>query len=164
MEDLAMPTGQYPRKIKPLFERLLAKAFPEPNSGCWLFTCYLNENGYGEISISTSKSRLAHRVSYELHKGPIDVGGYVMHKCNNPCCINPDHLEVGTQADNMAHCVRTGRIARAERMPQTKINQDIADAICASHKSNTDLAQQYSISQALVHGIRRNKLWNRASR
>ena len=70
-----------------------------PWSGCWLWLGPTNR-GYGSLWYSWIKS-LAHRVSWELFRGPIPDGLYVLHKCDIKCCVNPDHLYVGTQADNI---------------------------------------------------------------
>ncbi len=90
----------------------------EPNSGCWLWLRSLNNKGYGKLcGLGGERSMLAHRFSYELHKGPIPEGLVLDHKCHTPSCVNPDHLEAVTQKENMrrsklAHIVRTGRCAQ----------------------------------------------------
>ena len=90
---------------------------PEPNSGCWLWVRSLNNKGYGKLcGFGNERSVLAHRFSYELHKGSIPDGLVLDHKCRTPACVNPDHLEAVTQKENsrrgaLAHIVRTGRCA-----------------------------------------------------
>ena len=83
------------------------RAFFEPNTGCWLWDGR-DIKGYGAVSVA-NKSKLAHRVSYEYHKGPIPDGMFVLHKCDMPLCINPEHLFLGTHAENMADMKRKGR-------------------------------------------------------
>jgi len=74
----------------------------EPNSGCWLWTRSLNNMGYGKFcGVLTGKWMLAHRFSYELHRGPIPAGKVLDHKCRTPSCVNPDHLEPVTFAENV---------------------------------------------------------------
>lgn len=90
-----------------LEERFHDKYIPEPNSGCWLWIANANRTGYG--CLSDSKQRLAHRISWEIHRGPIPEGLYVLHKCDVPICVNPEHLFLGTHQDNMDDMVRKGR-------------------------------------------------------
>ena len=94
-----------------LRERFERKFMPEPISGCWIWTGSLNKrhNGYGQIRIGDGKPLLAHRASYELHIGTIPDGMCVLHKCDVPCCVNPNHLFLGTHADNMRDCHSKGR-------------------------------------------------------
>jgi hypothetical protein len=75
---------------------------------CWLWTASLNNKGYGKIG-EGKKILLAHRVSWELHFGPIPDRLCVLHKCDNPKCVNPDHLFLGTQKDNAQDMVRKNR-------------------------------------------------------
>ena len=103
---------------KPFVERFMDKVSPEPNSGCWLWTGCCISSGYGQISLG-GKVRYAHRTYYELVKGPIAKGLYLDHKCRVRCCVNPDHLEVVTNRENVlrgigqsaqnarkTHCIR----------------------------------------------------------
>lgn len=79
---------------------------------CWLWTGGVDAEGYGRFQIARV-SRLAHRVSWELAKGPIPDGMAVLHKCDRPACVAPHHLFLGTQIDNIADCVAKGRQGRA---------------------------------------------------
>lgn len=114
-----MPTGVYPRRSKPLAERFWEKV--RKSDGCWEWTGSRNAAGYGKLSEGAAGSpRLrAHRVSWELANGPVPAGLWVLHRCDNPPCVRPDHLWLGTRLDNMQDCARKGRInthaARAVR-------------------------------------------------
>jgi len=79
--------------------RLFEKIIPEPNSGCWLWAGSVNGDGYGKI-FAFGGPRYAHRVSYEIHKGPIPQGMQIDHLCRNPACVNPDHLEAVSNREN----------------------------------------------------------------
>jgi hypothetical protein len=88
-----------------------ARHTPEPNCGCWLWTGHVNRAGYGVIDRGGRKLG-AHRVSYEMNKGQIPHGLVVRHTCDVPSCVNPDHLLIGTQADNIQDAVKRNRIHR----------------------------------------------------
>ena len=84
---------------KKLLDRFMAKVSPEPNSGCWLWVGAITAQGYGSIGKGV-KTYMAHRVSYELFKGPIPAELHIDHLCRVRCCVNPDHLEAVTRAVN----------------------------------------------------------------
>jgi hypothetical protein len=81
--------------------------------GCWLWTATKNNKGYGLFRPGGSApKRLAHRISYEMHCEPIPDGLIVMHACDNPACVNPEHLSLGSKKGNMQDCKAKGRVSR----------------------------------------------------
>lgn len=121
-----MPKGVYQRKkrtreeiIASLRTRLIKMHMPEPNTGCWLFMGYVDNLGYGIIAEIKRKRIKAHRVSYAVFKCEIPGGMDVMHSCDVRCCINPEHLSLGTHQDNMTDMARKGRSnSRGRRVPK----------------------------------------------
>lgn len=105
------------RPCKPMKQRLVNLMVPEPNTGCWLFLGQLYRNGYGKINVA-KKTTSAHRVSYETFKGEIGEL-WVLHKCDTPCCINPDHLFLGTRQDNVDDMMRKGRKQASKKKKAT---------------------------------------------
>lgn len=96
-------------------QRLLEKSIPEPNSGCWLWLGGMESRGdYGTFTMRALGyiGKKAHRVSYEMFVEDIPEGMVVMHTCDIPSCINPDHLRLGTQAENMRDMALKGRQAK----------------------------------------------------
>src|SRR5262245_5445855 len=148
-----MPRGVYERKITSLKDRLLAQAMPVTERGCWFFLGSLNHAGYGQINDGFGKCLLAHRASYEIHFGNIPAGLRVLRSCDIPYCVNPDHLSVGTDADNVADKVRKWRHKR-------KLTADeVASIRSDKHSTHAHLSKQYGISATQVSNIRANRQW-----
>lgn len=140
-------------KFTPLKERLLTKIKIDPETGCWNWTGCKNRGGYGTINID-NRSTLAHRASYATYRGPVSRRIKVLHRCDNPECINPDHLFLGTQKENVADKVAKGRQARF------KLTADDISAIRAARGTfQRQLARQYGVTQALISRILSGKLW-----
>lgn len=101
-----------PRKAKPpklsLEERFWQNVGIDDSDRCWLWHGSKNNAGYGSIGFR-KKSIMAHRLSWRLHFGNIPAGQVVMHKCDNPGCVNPDHLQLGTYRDNARDAIDKGR-------------------------------------------------------
>jgi hypothetical protein len=97
---------------KTLAERFWEKVDRQAE-GCWNWKAAKQHNGYGYLHAGGGKTRKparAHRVSWELHNGPIPEGLWVLHKCDNPSCVRPDHLFLGDRVDNMNDAAAKGRV------------------------------------------------------
>lgn len=103
------------KKYDSLQEKLEALSIPEPNSGCWLWTRAVNKDGYGLTSWNGVHIR-AHRASLQIKLGrPLEADECACHHCDNPPCVNPDHLWVGTPGDNARDRDKKGRTAQPPR-------------------------------------------------
>ena len=97
-----------------MIERFMSKVEPIPESGCWLWTGSTNDKGYGWTGLS-GMPRLAHRAAYTLLVAPIPEGMNVCHKCDVRSCVNPTHLFVGSQRDNIRDASAKKRLAGQEK-------------------------------------------------
>lgn len=138
-------------------ERLAELSVAE-ESGCIRFTGHLDGEGYGRIMVARVKY-MAHRLSYSLNSGPIPDGYVVRHKCDNPSCINPEHLEVGTQADNIADKVSRGRQARGSGVGRAILTEEAVREIRSSPLKVSELSTLYGVSVVSIRNILRRKTW-----
>lgn len=150
--------------------RFVPKMGKPLKSGCVPFTG-ANNNGYGLFSWrhqlgEDCRTLGAHVASYRLFKGEVPEGMLVMHKCNNRRCVNPDHLEAGTQKQNMEHCIASGRIARGHNQglavmtwPRVRKLRRLYD----KGFTQVQLAAMFAISQPTVSQIVRGTTWKEAA-
>jgi hypothetical protein len=108
-----------PAQTKPLAERFWGKV--RKGAGCWVWTGSRIPKGYGKIQLGRrgTSPRFAHRISWELHFGPIPQGLWVLHKCDNPSCVKPSHLFLGTAKDNTSDMMAKGRNRNSPRVAET---------------------------------------------
>lgn len=145
----------------PLIERFNAKYIPEPTSGCWIWTAYVNACGYGIIGVRKRVNILAHRASWMLFRGEIPEGQNVLHRCDIPCCVNPDHLFLGTQVDNILDMMvkRRDRHPWGESSGQAKLTEAQVREIRQMAGSQKKLASLFGVSAGLIGHIRRRVAW-----
>lgn len=131
---------------------------------CWMWVRQRDACGYGRLQIGT-RNALAHRVSWELNRGDIPKGMHVLHRCDQPGCVNPGHLFLGTHQDNMADMYSKGRrpAPRGIRNGRVKLSeQDVLDiranyALC--RVTQAELAQRFGVSSASINFIVNGKNW-----
>lgn len=137
----------------------------ETASGCWEWKMYVGKNGYGQFTDSRPrKLKNAHRGAWEAVNGPVDAGMHVCHKCDNRRCVNPEHLFLGTPADNSADMVQKGR-CRAPRgsasgmSKLTEVDVAIIKWCLDAGVSKAKLAKLYSVTWPTVGDIAADKTW-----
>jgi hypothetical protein len=130
--------------------------------GCWRWTSYTDPNGYGRLNVN-GKPILASRMSYLVHFGSIPDGMYVCHKCDNPVCSNPDHLFLGSQADNVRDMHSKGRAHKrglpGEAHHSSKLTNELVMEIRRTTDSDATLSKRLKISRATIHSARHGKTW-----
>lgn len=148
-------------------KRFEDKYIPVPESGCWIWTACCCSSGYGKIGVGSAVER-AHRVSWVIHNGPIPEGnGYhgtcVLHRCDVPACVNPDHLFLGTIADNISDMMAKGRrgdtALQGTAHGMSKLSSVDAIKIFNDPRVQTDIALAYEISQTTISKIKRREHW-----
>ncbi len=150
---------------------ILDRAIPEPNTGCWLWEGRSMPRGYGMWTIpmrfrehGKADAMLAHRAAFSLANGDVPDDMNVCHRCDQPACVNPDHLFLGTQADNMADMARKGRANRTgggmgEAHGMAKLTEVAVRAIISDERSHRKIASAHGISKTLVGMIKRRQTW-----
>lgn len=156
----------------------------EPTTfGCTEWVACRNRQGYGEVTIE-GRLYKAHRVSWRIHKGPVPQDMLVLHKCDNPPCVNPDHLFLGTHADNAIDCKIKGRSpdnsgekhylwgkkhsnpATSDTVPSSKIkSKNIPDIIkrLANGETQASVAKSYEVRQSAIAAIASGRSYSKYS-
>ncbi len=151
---------RYERRKKPRptpEQRFWPKVDKTGNKGCWQWTSTLDYTGYGRFHVSPQqRGAMAHRYSYELHYGSIPEGFDCLHKCDNPACVNPDHLFLGTHQDNMTDMVKKGRVAK-KLTKQDVLN--IRQLYTSRKWRQKEIAKRYNVHQSHISYIVNYKYW-----
>lgn len=157
---------QYSTKIRSLEERFLAfyERASLTDKGCleWPGRKLKGKFNYGIITKENDKGSepfRAHRISYEIHKGPIPNGKVIMHTCDNPPCVNPLHLFPGTRGQNNRDSKEKGRNARGERQGRSKLKSKDVVEIRLSTKPQYILATKFGVNQGAISKIKKRKSW-----
>jgi len=142
-------------------EKFLAKVCPDPASGCWLWQGMVRE-GYGEVSLDGRKLR-AHRLAWMLFRGEIAPGMVVCHKCDVRACVNPEHLFLGTPAENSQDMLNKGRNSRGERHHNAKLTEDQVSRIKAMLAENrlyiSEIAREFDVTPSAIRSIKQGRTW-----
>ena len=143
-------------------QRFWNKVNKQAENGCWEWAAYRDPDGYGGFSLD-GKGERAHRASWILEHGSIPDGLHVLHHCDNPRCVNPAHLFLGTQADNMRDKAEKGRAVNnpqpGESHPMSKLTEADIPAIRADKRSQRAIAAEYGVSRQQIGRIKNRKRW-----
>ena len=147
------------------FDRFIDKV-ERVEGGCWNWFGCKYRGGYGQFRRLIDgewKMAKTHRYSYEYYKGPIPQGLVVCHTCDNPSCVNPEHLFIGTHKDNMQDMIKKGRRSLKTRNPKHRwLSKELAVQIREDHKqgmSYAELQEKYTQSKQQISRVVRGDIW-----
>jgi hypothetical protein len=145
-----------------LKDRFYLKFTINNENGCWEWAANRFPKGYGCFKLN-GKSQAAHRVSYEIHIGKIKKGMVICHHCDNPCCVNPAHLFMGTQKENLLDRKEKGRSIFGEKNGRSKLKTADINKIRLLLKNKIDqrdIAKEFGVGQTTISRIKMNESWN----
>jgi len=151
-------TGLNCSKYMPVEEMFEDRYIPEPNSGCWLWLGYGDKNGYGTFYPRGERWK-AHRYSWFIHNGSIPDGLMVCHHCDMPACVNPNHLFLGTNKNNLQDMVDKGRGPTGAKNPSAKLSEIDINPIRNDSRPYPEIAKDYDITAQNVCYIKQRKTW-----
>lgn len=142
----------------------------QKSDGCWVWMGKPDKDGYGIMRIGGRKAERAHRLSWIIDRGPIPEGLWVLHHCDNPTCVRPDHLFLGTAMDNAVDCNRKGRRrpSKGEDCYNAKLSKADVAKIVKEYipivMTQDMLAKKYGVSQATISHVLRGGHWKHVDR
>lgn len=158
-----MKTGRPKMSQRQIVDNFLSRINKNPiigNTECWIWTGSTIPNGYGQFSCGNGKTILAHRFAFQLWRGDIPKGFLVLHKCDNKFCVNPNHLFVGTEKDNIDDAAQKKRLRFGEIHHNSKMS-DEQIAFCRrswkSEKDTSRLAIRFLVHKTTIQRIVSNK-------
>ena len=144
-------------------QRFWKKVYIKSPQECWEWRRYINHGGYGVAGERRQGINTAHRIAYKLTYGDIPNGMHVLHHCDNRSCVNPAHLFLGTNNDNIQDMVTKMRQAFGEKHPKHKLSeQDVITIRLLYHTTDTTynaLATKFGISKETISGIIAGRIW-----
>ena len=147
------------RRLKPLRERFFGKV--DISGDCWQWLGYRAPSGYG-LFWTGKRDERAHRVSWQFHNGPIPDGLHVLHHCDNPPCVNPGHLWLGTDADNVRDKVKKNRHCYGSLHYKAKIDESDVLVIRELRSASTSvkaLSWFFEISEQTIYQVSQRRTW-----
>lgn len=147
-------------------DRFWAKV--DQSGDCWIWTAAKLGNGYGQFKARSYHVVTTHRLSYEMAKGPIPDGMFVCHTCDNPSCVNPEHLFVGTPKDNVQDMVSKGRAKpgpplRGGANGNATLSEETVRQIRALPLSYRALSARFGVSKSQIARIKTGVAWSNAA-
>jgi hypothetical protein len=147
---------------RPVAERFWEKV--SKTDGCWLWTASLTRGGYGQFALRKGIIRRAHRIAWKLANGPVPAGLWVLHHCDIPACVRPDHLFLGTPGDNSSDMAAKGRADPRKGSARTHARLSEADVIAiraarAQGATGAQLARQYGVHRSSIYHICQRDYW-----
>ncbi len=143
-----------------IVERFEANIARCPMSGCWLWLGTAGtKGGYGRLRIEGTRWIRAHRFAWQLWRGHIPDGLSVLHRCDTPLCVNPNHLFLGTPKDNVADMVAKGREAKGEVTGNHRIKAAQVPTIRADSRKPTEIAVDYMVHEKTIRDIKTGRTW-----
>lgn len=145
--------------MKNILDRFEEK-YIRAESGCHLWIASKNPAGYGHFSVDC-EVKDAHRISYELYVGQIPKGMFVLHRCDNTSCVNPEHLFLGTQADNLDDMDMKGRrnTPHGETHYCAKLTLKQVESIRVDDRTHRAIAKHYGVGKTIIGAIKRGEKW-----
>ncbi len=144
-------------------ERFYAKVSPEPNSGCHLWAGSIRTRGHGQFYLRGARGGAligAHRLAWMLERGELKSTDFVCHRCDLPYCVNPDHLFLGSQRDNMHDCVTKGRFGNRAGERHYHVLTDAAVLeIRRSQEPASVFARRFGVSKTCINAARSGVTW-----
>ena len=152
-----------PERIANFWAKVDTVSHPD---GCWVWRGAKTTSGYGAFQLGVGNKARAHRIAYVLTYGAFDDDLIVCHKCDNRECVNPDHLFVGTNADNAADMSRKGRAAKLHGSQNgcSKLTEGVVLSIYQDPRTNREIAAEHGIQPSLVSMIRHRKVWGETTK
>lgn len=151
---------KFPSRYSPR-ERIEAGCIPEPNSGCWLWLESTNAKGYAHLRYGKVMHR-GNRFSWMAYNGKIPSGKLVLHRCDNPICVNPDHLFLGTPRENNDDRDRKGRqrSPRGSRNANSRLTMENVLEIRNSTMSAYQLAKKFNVTPRSIYLVMKRQSWS----